>query len=498
VIAVNVGTPLLRREELTGLVAAAAQTLSILTEQNVQASLGTLGPRDVLVAPDLGDVTAGDFQRSTEAIPTGEAAARAVADRLAELSVDEATYAHWRHGQQREVPDSRVDTLRVDTSGLQFVRPESVDAVFAGAASDQDVRRAVNQLLGTDDFQRIEARVDESPEGTTLVLRPIEKSWGPNYLRGGLAMDADLEGGSNFTVYLDQRATWLTRRGLEWRNRASVGQFNALESELRQPIDLARRWFFGPRLEFRQRERDYYVEEDAVATYRSRVSGLGLDVGRRLGNHAEAIVGLAVADVRDTQSRGLRTLPDYDSRTAAWRASLVFDRLDNLDFPQSGTLLEVNGRFVRRFAGGDDSYDRFAVRADQAFGRGPSSVLLSARHYTAFGSDLPLSDAFAAGGFLNLSGYQRDEILASEMTVLRGVYRHRVAGGSSLLPGLYLGASVEGADVRERLNGTSDFRALGGSLFFSAESVLGPFYLGLGYGEGGRMSIYLNVGRPPP
>lgn len=498
VIAVNLGTPLLPRDRLTSFVAAAEQTLSILTEQNVQASLAQLGPRDVLVAPDLGDITAGDFVRSMEAIPAGEAAARTVADRLATLSVDAATYERWQQRQRRDAPEPRIDRLRVDTSGLKHVRAESVEAVFAGVDSAQDVRRANSQLMGTDDFERVEARTEEDAGVTTLVLRPIEKSWGPNYLRGGLAMDADLQGGSNFTVYLDHRATWLTPRGLEWRNRASVGQFNVLESEFRQPIDHARRWFVAPRLDFRQRERDYYIEDDAVATYRSRNSGLGVDLGRRIGNYGEAILGVAVADVRDTRSRGVQTLPDYDARISAWRAALILDDLDNLDFPQNGGLLEVNGRFARRFAGGDDSYDRFAVRADKAFGGGPASVLLSVRHYTAFGSDLPLSDAFAAGGFLNLSGYQRDEILASEMTVLRGVYRHRIAGGSSLLPGLYLGVSLEGADVRERLNGTSDFRAIGGSLFFSAESVLGPFFLGLGYAEGGRSSIYLNVGRPPP
>jgi NTE family protein len=496
VIAVNVGTPLLRREELTSLVSAAAQTLSILTEQNVQASLGTLGPRDVLVAPDLGDVTAGDFQRSTEAIPTGEAAARAVADRLAGLSVDEATYERWRQGQQREVAEPRIDALRVDTSGLQFVRPESVDAVFAGAASDQDVRRAVNQLLGTDDFQRVEARLEENAEGTTLVLRPIEKSWGPNYLRGGLAMDADLEGSSNFTVYLDHRATWLTPSGLEWRNRFSFGQFNSIDSELRQPLDLARRWFVAPRLEFRQLEREFFVEDDPVATYRNRVAGIDLGVGRRLGNVGEAIVGVSVAEVTFDRTRGERAVQEFDGRVASWRGLLVLDRLDSLDFPQTGTLVEIDGRFARRFAGGEDAYDRLSLRASKAFGSGPRSLLLTARYYSALGSDLPLYDAFAAGGFLNLSGYQRDEILASEMTVLRAVYRHRVAGGSSLLPGLFLGASLEGADVRERLNGDSDLKAVGGSVFFSAESVLGTFFVGVGYAEGGRSSIYLNVGRP--
>src|SRR5262249_58851915 len=44
IIAVNVGTPLLKREELTSIFGVASQMLSILTEQNVQTSLKLLKP----------------------------------------------------------------------------------------------------------------------------------------------------------------------------------------------------------------------------------------------------------------------------------------------------------------------------------------------------------------------------------------------------------------------------------------------------------------------
>ena len=52
VIAVNVGTPLLKREELNSIVGVAGQMLSILTEQNVQASLASLKPTDLLISPN--------------------------------------------------------------------------------------------------------------------------------------------------------------------------------------------------------------------------------------------------------------------------------------------------------------------------------------------------------------------------------------------------------------------------------------------------------------
>ena len=66
VIAVNVGTPLLKREQLNSIFGVAGQMLSILTEQNVQASLASLKPTDILISPELGDFSTGDFDNLTE------------------------------------------------------------------------------------------------------------------------------------------------------------------------------------------------------------------------------------------------------------------------------------------------------------------------------------------------------------------------------------------------------------------------------------------------
>src|SRR5512135_3724336 len=61
VIAVNLGTPLMKREEVDSLLGVTGQMINILTEQNVQASLDSLKPTDILILPLLGDYSAGDF-----------------------------------------------------------------------------------------------------------------------------------------------------------------------------------------------------------------------------------------------------------------------------------------------------------------------------------------------------------------------------------------------------------------------------------------------------
>ncbi len=63
-IVVNVGTPPGGRETLNSALGLTSQMINLLTEQNVQRSLATLGPHDVLIAPALGTLTASDFDQT--------------------------------------------------------------------------------------------------------------------------------------------------------------------------------------------------------------------------------------------------------------------------------------------------------------------------------------------------------------------------------------------------------------------------------------------------
>src|SRR5262249_23433560 len=100
VIAVNLGTPLMKPEQLTSVLGVTGQMVNILTEQNVRAPLESLKAPDILVLPELGDFSAADFDHLPQTIPIGEAAARKVADRLAAYSVPQAEYDAWQERRQ--------------------------------------------------------------------------------------------------------------------------------------------------------------------------------------------------------------------------------------------------------------------------------------------------------------------------------------------------------------------------------------------------------------
>ena len=102
--------------------------------------------------------------------------------------------------------------------------------------------------------------------------------------------------------------------------------------------------------------------------------------------------------------------------------------------------------------GADSDYQKAEFEIQRAFGRDRHSVSVLLRHGDAFGSELPPFDSFELGGFQNLSGYQDRQILANRLTFGRVVYGYQIGQTGALARGLYVGGSLEAADVRGRLN----------------------------------------------
>jgi NTE family protein len=504
VIAVNLGTTLSGRDTLDSLVGVTSQMIAILTDQNVETSLAQLGPDDLLISPVLGDFSAVDFATAADVIPLGEAAAAASAPLLARFAASETGWLAWRESLGRRQTDQPVfESITVDTTRLQRVDPASAQAVFEtsfrSGASATALERAIDALYATDDFQQISVRSAVSADGLdTLMIEPREKSWGPNYVRLGLTLATDLEGQSAFTVLGDYRATWLNRRGLESHSTASLGERNSLRTELIQPLDLARRWSVSGAASWQQRIDEAFVDDTAVARFRQSTLRASLDLARRFETLGEWRLGVESKRLSSRIVTG--TASDLDtgsSSTNTLFARLTLDRLDNWDFPRAGWYLRSDVEYADPSLGGDLDYQRLSLEWQGARGGPDYSLSAALRYEDSMGTQLPLTEAFALGGFENLSGLRERQILANQVLFGRVVYSRQIGRGGALLRGVYVGGSVEYARVRERLNALDPtFEGLGGSLFLSLDSRLGPFYFGAGLAEEGEATLYLFLGRP--
>src|SRR5690606_30083365 len=283
IIAVNVGTPLLKREEITGIVGVSSQMLSILTEQNVQESLATMTSKDVLISPDMGDYSTGDFDSLPKIAPRGEMAARAVSSRLRALSLSEEDYAALRRRQHVVVePDQRaIDEIRF--VNLERVNPVAVQAVMeteTGKPVDQptldsDMRR----LYGTGDFEHVNYSYLEEPGKRVLAVEAVEKAWGPDYLRFGLGLSSDFTGDAYFNILASYRKTWLNSLGAEWRNDFQIGRTSSFRTEWYQPLNARNYFFVAPFANYERRSSTLYRGDDRVARYDMDTTVAGADLG---------------------------------------------------------------------------------------------------------------------------------------------------------------------------------------------------------------------------
>ena len=92
VIAVNVGSPLYKPEEVVGVFTVLGQVVNLLTEQNVAKSRAALGGNDVYLEMDLGDIGSTQFTRQLEAAERGREAMRAMGESVRRLGLPPAQY----------------------------------------------------------------------------------------------------------------------------------------------------------------------------------------------------------------------------------------------------------------------------------------------------------------------------------------------------------------------------------------------------------------------
>lgn len=503
IIAVNVGTPLLKREQLTGILGVSSQMLSILTEQNVQRSLAALKPTDVLITPDLGEYSTGDFDSLSAIVPRGETAARQVTGELERLSLPAAEYAALRRRQTVAViSDPRpIDEIRFEN--LQRVNPETAQSVMRtqlGKPIDQQVLdQDMLRLYGTGDFEHVNYRFLEEPGRRVLAVDAIEKSWGPDYLRFGLGLSSDFSGNAYFNLLTSYRKTWLNSLGAEWRTDLQIGHTSNLITEFYQPLNVRGNFFVAPHIDFERREAVLYADDNLVARYDMIDNRGGVDIGTQFYRFGELRLGVLRGTLRPDLDTGPEILSPGESniQTGGYRLRLILDQLDSAHFPRSGWRTDLAVFDSDPTLGADVAYTKWDASASAAMSFGNHTFHFAVKAGDKIGSDpLPRYDQFQWGGFLQQSGYATGQLLGQELRYGRAMYYHRILRGG-LLEGAYSGFSLEFGRMREPLvpgNSEDWLKSIG--VFIAADSPIGPAYLGWGRSTDGNDSFYFYLGKP--
>ena len=508
IIAVNIGTPLMSRDQLSSVLGYTAQTINILTEQNVRAQLASLRPADILISPDLGELTFVDFAKAAQFISLGEKAAESMRDKLAALAESATTYAAFQTSLLVPVVQTpkTLDFIRIE--GTQFANPAVLEDQMqtqVGKPFSLDVlEKDLSRLYGRGDFEQIDYRLVQEQNQQGLIIDVTEKSWGPNYLRFGLALNTDLQGDTAFDVRVGHKRTWINSLGAEWINDVSLGTVNRYATEFYQPLSVGN-FVFGSVHGLIQRRPQYlYDGNQRIVEYSVLTETAGLDIGTPLSTFGELRAGYLWTHQRGNPTIAVPGFPSAVSTESGGRVLLRWDGLDNPYFPRKGVKF-VGEAFVgsnRQSEPGIPDYtstgQRGSLFANAAFSVTPDDFFnVAVRGGAIHRERQDIINDLSLGGFLNLSGLRNDQLSGNYLGLGRVVYYHQLGRLPVIGGAIYGGGSLETGNVWQQRNDVSASGLLtAGSVFVAADTWVGPFYFAYGRASGGQSSFYLYLGRP--
>ena len=495
-IVVDVGAGLYGREDIKSALQVTSQLTGFLFSLNSEPQLKTLTARDVLLQPALGDIGGGSFDRAAEAMPIGEASARAAQDALRRYSLDESQFARHLAARGRGRPGPAVmDFVRIENHSRisDEIIAEQISVKPGELLDVAQLERDIGRIYGLEIFESVRYEVAREEGKTGLLIIAKEKYWGPGYLQFGVAASNDLQGNSSFRVGVLHTLTQINALNGEWRTGFQLGDEPGIFTEIHQPLDTQLRYFVAGRVLYGNRNINVFDNDgNKLARYQLSAYGVELGAGREFGTWGEGRLGFRRESGEAEISIGAPA-PTIDVERGEVFLRLSDDKLDNLYFPRTGHYGRVEYRAADDSMGASRDYDQLIANYIHAFSAGSNTFIGVLAGATTEDDNAPLNSLFQLGGFMRLSGLQDNELTGQHAGLASLVYMRRLA--KMQLFGAYAGASIELGNVWQDSDDVShDNSITAGSVFLGFDTPIGPLYLAYGRTDTGDDSFYIYLG----
>jgi len=499
VIAVDIGTPLASKEEIDSVLVISSQLTGLMTRGNVKAQISTLTDTDVLITPELGDISTGDFDIMAEAIPPGRDATLAQMDNLRHLALPDDEYQAYRASLFRpELQLPIIDRIRLENNSRysdDYIMSRVVET-NAGEPLDPDaLERDIGKIYGLELFENVRYGISEEGDETVLDIRVDERSWGPGYLQFGLQLDSNGEGENIFNVSTTYIKTGMNPSGGEWRSGVQIGSEWALFTEFHQPFGHRHRFFVNPKVGLQERIVNFVVNNDVTASFRIEEALAQLSTGREFGTWGEARVGVRYADGKANRAIGDPSLLDKPFNRGEVFVRLSQDELDDFSIPTSGSFFSAEWLGSRQGLGADSKFDQLSMKGSLIFTHKRNTFAASGLYSSTIKGTAPVQNLFTLGGFGRLSGFTSRQ-LSGQHSALGLLSYYRRLNSSTRNP-IYAGFTLESGNVWDvRSDMSLDDTIQAGSIFLGLNTIIGPIYIAYGRAEGANEALYFFIGKP--
>lgn len=510
IIAVDIGSPLVKKDKLDSTIAVLDQLSNFLTNASTEKQKLLLTDKDVLIRPAIDALSTTDFTIMPLALTLGKEAANGQLDKLSSMSVSPEEYAAYVEAKQAKgkllMADVRhsVNEIVFDNQSKVSLNllTETLNIKPGQAVSKDELNEALKRIYSLNKFERVDAEFVEAEDGRVLTVTTKAKSWGPNYFQLGFNWEDDFNSESAISFDMAYTMTDLTFNGGEWRNEIKLGMEKLFATEFYQPLDRDQQFFSRARYQYDTRNWDLYDNNNRLLTFDKKTHTIELGIGYNYTSQGTIELGLVAEKGAIINDAWLLRDLDFSSYGAYFRFG--YDSLDSISFPTSGNRVTLNV-YVRNEDFDDiidDNQNQYSVQIEAdwkgALSVGNHAFVGKASISTNDNDGMNTLHVSELGGFLNLSGYHKDSLTGAHKVFGAFVYQYdlgRDALGMTDYP-LYLGWSLEAGNVwDERSEVTLTDLIYASSLYIGTDTSMGPAAIGFGITDLGDKSFYLFVGK---
>ncbi|MGZ3528530.1 MAG: BamA/TamA family outer membrane protein, partial [Vulcanimicrobiaceae bacterium] len=421
-------------------------------------------------------------------------AAEAAIEKLKRYTVPEPEYIAWRNkleGAPRIAP--RIDEVQI--AGMKRVNPEAVARYVHEQPGDQlnteQVDKDLGRIYGDGYYENVDYSLLSVRDRNILRITPVEKSWGPDYLRLGVELDVS-QHSNDFALRAAYHKTWVNSLGGEWLSGIQIGPRANLFTEFYQPLDAKQRFFVEPVIELSRDLLYLYQDDNRIAEYQTLQRRAAANIGLNVGGYGQVRLGWQVKNISASVQTGATGLPTGNRTVRGWTSDLDFDQFDRAYFPTKGWEAKLD-----YFSGMPLDYSKLSVDLRAATSMGQLTFNGRLYYVDSPKGDLPVFDAASLGGPFQLSGFAYRQLIGGKVQFASARAEKIIGKMPTGLHGdMRAGLSLETGRVDQRFTET----ALEGwqravSVYLGGETPVGPVYLGYGRVlNGGPYAIYLLLG----
>lgn len=500
VIAVDVGTKLGDLKTIASLVGILQQSLTVMTIDNDRRNLRLA---DIIIAPELGELSLLDFSATDKLADVGFQAADQKTAVLSKFALDETEWQQYlteRQAKRRtKIPTPQDLQIAGVDDEAQRALHRRLDDYIAKPLDTKTLENDLTKITGQGRYESFDYGFikDQKTGDDILEVRVREKSHAPPTIVPSVEIDGSDVNAINFTFGARTTLYDVGAYGAEWRIDAKVGFGNLFATEYFKPIG-ERGFFVAPRASYRRDRQGIFTGKLRLAEYQADRIGAGGDFGF-LARRSELRIGYEYTRVSARTSTGSPDLPALDGNFNVARIRWAFDGQDSPTVPTRGLRLTADGRWYFSAPNAKEDFPQAEVRASYFKPMSTKgSLFFAGSAGTAFGKDVTAIQQFLLGGPFRLGAFDRDELRVNQYFLATGGYLHKLSQLPSLVGGnIYAGAWFD--QVGTSGGFTSDFDAqryrAALSLGFVMDTKVGPFSIVGTRGEGGRGKVYFSLGR---